>query len=109
PFKFALVKNLHRNNRRVLDGTVKQICQQKNMRSTKSGAVLRQDNTHVETLIPVRIESLFHNAGCMSLLSVHSDNGERIGKSEDISFGKSIGGDNCSDTMIRLTDGKYVV
>jgi hypothetical protein len=43
----------------------------------------------------------------MSLLSIHSDNGERIGKSEDISFRKSIGGNNCSDTMIRLTDGKY--
>jgi hypothetical protein len=45
----------------------------------------------------------------MSLLSVHSDNGERIGQSEDISFGKSIRSDNCSDTMIRLIDGKYAL
>ena len=29
PFEFALVKNLHRDNRRVLDGTVLQSCQQK--------------------------------------------------------------------------------
>jgi hypothetical protein len=37
PFKFALVKNLHRDNRRVLDGTVLQSCQQKNMRRTEVG------------------------------------------------------------------------
>jgi len=110
PFKFTLVKNLHRDNRRVLDGTVLQSCQPKKTCAVpKSDAVLRQDDSHVETLIPVRIQSLFHNAGCMSLLSVHSDNGERIGKSEDISFGKSIRSDNCSDTMIRLIDGKYAL
>jgi hypothetical protein len=79
------------------------------MRSLKSSAALREDDSHVETFIPVRIQSLFHNAGGVSLLSVNSDNGKRIGKSKDVSFGKSIRGDNCSDAMIRLVDRKYAL
>jgi hypothetical protein len=59
-------------------------------------------DSHVEAFIPVRVQRLLHNAGCVSLLSVDSDYGERVGKSEDISFGESIGSNDCSDVTTVL-------
>ena len=52
PFKFALVKNLHRDNRRVLDGTVLQSCQQnkKKHAQNRSRTLCSDKMTHMSKL-----------------------------------------------------------
>ena len=40
-------------------------------------------NIHVEALVPVRIQSLFHDAGGVCLLGVNCDDGKRIRQTEE--------------------------
>jgi len=63
-------------------------------------------DSHVEAFIPVRVQRLLHNASCVGLLSVNSDYGERVGKSEDISFGESISSNDCSDVTTVLRNSQ---
>ena len=41
--------------------------------------------------IPIGIESLLNYARCVCLFRVDSDDCERVGKAEDITFGQAIG------------------
>ena len=49
---------------------------------------------HVETLIPVGIKRLLHDAGCMGLLCIHCDDREGVGQAEDVPLRKTIGGND---------------
>lgn len=49
---------------------------------------------HIEALVPVGVESLLDHARCVGLFCINSNDSERIGKPEDIAFGKAIRGDD---------------
>jgi len=51
-----------------------------------------EGNVHVKALVPVRVQSLFHDAGGVCLLGVNCDDGERIRQTEDVPFGEAICG-----------------
>ena len=49
---------------------------------------------HVKGLVPVGVQSLFDDTGCVSLLCIDGDDRERVGETEDFAFGETIGGDD---------------
>ncbi|KAI3481094.1 hypothetical protein L1887_56668 [Cichorium endivia] len=59
----------------------------------------------IEAVVPVRVERLFDDGRGMGLLSVDGDDGERIGKTEDITLGQSIGGNDGDANLSRKRAG----
>jgi len=52
-------------------------------------------DAHIKGLIPVRVQSLLHDARCMRLLGVDCDDSERIWEAKHIALGQAICGYNC--------------
>jgi hypothetical protein len=48
-----------------------------------------------DSLIPIWVEGPLDDTGSVDLLPVHRDDGERVGKPEDIALDERVGGDDC--------------
>ena len=53
---------------------------------TFSGSADAEYDPHIETLVPVRVQSLLDDTSCVRLLSVDRDDRERVRKTEDLAF-----------------------
>jgi len=53
-----------------------------------------QNDGHIKVLIPIGIEGLLYYARCVCLFCINGDNGEWVGKTEDIALGQAISSDD---------------
>lgn len=56
---------------------------------------------YVKTFIPVRIQSLFDDTGCIGLFAIDGDDCKGVGQTKDITLRQTIGGDNCDPDLLR--------
>jgi hypothetical protein len=56
--------------------------------------VREQKDVHIKALIPIGIEGLLYYARCVCLFCINGDNGEWVGKTEDIALGQAISSDD---------------
>lgn len=68
-FKLALIKDLDRHDRRVLDRDIK-------------------------VFVPVWVEGALYNRGGVNLLGVDAHNRERVGKAENVALDQRVGSDD---------------
>lgn len=61
--------------------------------------------SHIKTLVPIRVQSFLDNAGSMCLLSIDGDYREWVRETENVSFRKTIGRNDC----IRNRFIKYLI
>ena len=64
---------------------------------------IKDGDPHVKALVPVRIQGFLNDRGGMGLLCIDSDDSERIGETENVSFGETIGGDDYVQWVSLLT------
>lgn len=87
PLKFLLVKDLNSNNGGVFDGTAAN-------RLSGTSEDRKRVSTHVEALVPVRIERFLYYASGMCLLRIHRNHSERVWKTEHFALRKTISSDD---------------
>lgn len=93
-FEFALIEYLHSDNRGVLDGAM----QSEAEKWCDSRVEIK--GSHVEVLVPVRVESLLDNTRRMRLLGIDCNYREGVWETEDISLGEPI----CSNDYVTKTN-----
>ena len=52
------------------------------------------DHSHIEILIPIRVQRLFDHARRMRLFPIDGDDGEWIGQAEYVPLDEGVGGDD---------------
>lgn len=69
------------------------------MGSFKASRGLRPDS-HVEALIPVRVQCLLDDTRSVGLLCIDGDDGERVWQTKDLALGQAIGRDDCTSLSL---------
>ena len=62
---------------------------------------MARGNSHVEALVPVRVESFLHYARSVCLLGIDGDDSERVRETEDLALGETIGSDDWGPSEAR--------
>ena len=62
----------------------------------------RCEDSHVEALVPVRVECLLHDTCGVRLFGIDGDDRKGIGEAEDFALGEAIGGNDCAKVRRRL-------
>ena len=63
---------------------------------------MARKNSHVEALVPVRVEGLLHDTGCVRLLGIDGDDSEGVRETEDLALRKTIGSDDWGPSEARM-------
>ena len=75
--ELALVKDLNGDDRRLFDHTA---------RNSDTSKINIDNDVHVETFVPVRVQSLLDNTRRVGLLSIYSDDRKGVGQTENLAL-----------------------
>ena len=93
--ELALVKDLNGDDRRLFDHTA---------RNSDTSKINIDNDVHVETFVPVRVQSLLDDTRRDCLLGVDGDNRKWVWKPEHISLRQTVGRDDCRQLPFSISD-----